>query len=547
MINGLHMVAAPAQEIRREVPHSKEAYLKLFAREWAEIHEGKAPEKGFKEKGSLERKEICEDVKLKSQEQGLFLVADGVSTAKGWFASRETARVMYEMLGSELDRGVENNVQEALSHGENPLERITTFVAARMIAAVEQADRRIQATGAMNREFHGSATTLSVAKLMELPDGRGGKLQRLFFTNIGDSRIYIQRNRGKLEQVTRDDSMLEHRVELGEISQDEARRIDQAPDPGQLDSQLQVYARSGRLTNCVGIGRPTERLGVSSIDLQPGDRFVIVSDGVSDQLLTERIGRIVDTYQEDEQAEAALQLEAMQTSWNGRDPRAKGDDISAIVKTIEARGPDRAYLRPQTKHGQTRESLQDTLRNLHLRLEQARQEVHTFQQQLVQLDSLTPRHERLALMIALEKAKGYKATCIYHLEKTRLDIFETKLPPRFVMGDQVKVWREDFDPPSLDRQSWTVVAYDDKSKRYTLQGDDREIKEISRYELEAEDVNNRVFFGELYVAEQSRQRMEQANQAYHQTVERQQSLRDEAAMIEQAEKRQRAIDTANQG
>lgn len=546
MINYLGMVAVQAQEVRREVPQSKEAYLKSFEHEWGNIHEGKPPELGLKKEGRLERKALCEDVKLKSRQRGLFLVADGVSTANGWYASRETARVMYEMLGLELDQGVENNIQEALRRGENPLERISTFIAAHMIAAVEQADSRIKMMGAMDRAFYRSATTLSVAKLVELPDGHGGRLQRLFFTNIGDSRIYVQRRGGQLEQMTRDDNLLQRKVQLQEVTPQDAQMIDQAPDPQQLESKLRPYARNrNMITRSIGMEKPTEDLGVSYIDLQPGDRIVIVSDGVSDQMLTQRIERTVEGHQNDDQAEEALQQEALRMSLDGRDPRAKGDDISALVKTIEERGPDRAYLHPQKEQVQTSESLNETLRAIRLRVEHAQQEVQQLHQAYAQLDSLAPKRERLALIIKLEKAKEHKATYRYHFEKARLDLVDILVPPRFKTGERVDVWREDFDPPSFDRQPWTVVSYDDRSKEYTVRGAGSATKSMSRYALETMQSGlDEALSEQLYVAEQSYQRMEQAVQAYHKAVERQKSLQDEAETIDQIEKRQRAITTA---
>lgn len=592
------MVTAHAQEVSREIPQSKEAYLRSFESEWEKIHEGVAPETGLKEKGNPERKKICEDVKLKCRKMGLFLVADGVSSANGWYASRETARVMYEMLGEELDHGVENNIQHALRTGSDPLKHVTEYVMGQMVAAIEQAHIRIRAKAAGSGEFFGAATTLSLVKLVELPDTNRGRLQRLFFTNVGDSRIYVQREGRSFEQVTRDDSMLEKWVDEGEITPQEAQIIDQAPDPQRLEKRL--YDREKKrniITKAIGLYKPTENLSVSYIDLQPGDRFVIVSDGVSDQMLTQRIGRTVEGYQDDEQAEEVLQQEALQMSLDGRDPRSKGDDISALVKTIEERGPDRLYLRPEAKQVQTRESLKDTFRDVRLRVEHARQEVHQLQQELSQLDSLTPKRERLALMVKLEKAQEHEATYRYHLEKTHLDIVDFQVPPRFQTGEQVDVWREDFDPPSLDRQSWTVISYDDQSKEYTVRGASRATKRISRYKLEnlqsgllvqlgdelpavneigvlekgfkiiafdpdgnavmaketdqvikrvrvkAENVNE-TFLGQLYVAEQAYHRMEQATQAYHKALERQKSLQDEAESIERIESRQRALDAA---
>lgn len=592
------MATVAAQETRRETPQSKESYLKSFGREWKNIHEGKPPELGLKKEGRPERKAICEDVKLKSREKGLFLVADGVSSANGWYASRETARIMYEWLGENLDRGVENNIQHAPRERKDPLKRVTEYVMGQIVAAIEQADSHMKATGAMNREFHGSATTLSMAKLVELPDTKGGKLQRLFFTNVGDSRIYVQRRGGKLEQVTRDDGMLEYWVKERQLSREDALRIDQAPDPDRLDDHLRKYARQrNKITKSVGVGRPTEKLKVSCVDLKPGDRFVIVSDGVSGQMLTQRIERTIESRQDDDQAEEALQQEALRMSLDGRDPRAKGDDISALVKTIEERGPDRAYLHFEKKQAQTPESLKETLRNIRLRREHVRQEVRQLQQELTQLDSLTPKRERLALMIKLEEAQEQEATYGYYLEKTRLDLVDLQVPPRFHTGEQVNVWREDFDPPGLDRQLWTVVSYDDQSKRYTVRGAGGATRSISRYELEnaqsgllvqlgdelpvvnklgaiekgfqvvgfskdgwviltkeddgvrkrvvekGEDVNES-FFAVLSVAEQSRERMEQAAQAYHEAVERQGALRDEVEMDEQIGMLKRAMDAA---
>lgn len=322
--------------------------MRSFEREWKEVHEGLEPETGLKVKGRVERKEVCEDVKLKNRERGLFLVADGVSTAKGWLAARETARVMYEKLGEELDRGIENNLKEARRAGEQPLERLTKFVALQMIAAVEEADSRIRARG-IDPEFVGSATTLSLAKLVELPDGKGGTIQRLFFVNVGDSRIYIQHKNGRLRQMTRDDNLLEFRVDIGELTAQEAREIDQAPDPRRLDARLRAHvAQPSIITKSIGGGDATVGLKVRFLDVQPGTRLVIVSDGVSDQLVRPEIQSCLDAHTEDDQAEGALQQAAMERSLDGTHPRAKGDDISALVHTIEARGSDMKRLeRPQ--------------------------------------------------------------------------------------------------------------------------------------------------------------------------------------------------------
>ncbi len=593
------MRAAPTQEVGREQPQTKEAYLELFEREWSEIHEGPMPETGLMEKGRPERKAACEDVKLKNRERGLFLVADGVSKSEGWFASREAARIMYEKLGQELDRGIENNLQEVLRNNEAPLDRITRYVAAQMVGAIQQADKEIRAR-VTGTDIGVSSTTLSLAKLVELPNGRGEMIQRMFFANVGDSRIYVKSRDGKLRQISVDDNLLTVAVEAKRITAEQARQIDQAPDMDRLPPELKERAeRRNIITKSIGYGEIEDELPVSYLDLQPGDRVVLVSDGVSDQLLEERMARIVDRNSSDTDAERVLQQAAMDMSLDGKDPRAKEDDISALVHTITERGPDRGYVRNEHQVRRTKESLKETLPALRANREAARKEVERLQAVLDSLEPMTLKRERLAILMSLEKAKGVEQSYIYHLEKTNLDLVDEELPPRFQTGEEVQVWREDFDPPSLDRQMWTVISYDPTSKEYDIRGPGRSSRKISRYALEdiqnglmvrvgdelpavneigarekgfqvvafdrdgsvvlakekdgvikrvrakAEDVEDS-FSGLMYLAEQSRNRMVKAAQGYHESVQAEAAHRDSAEAIARIESRQRAIDLANE-
>ncbi|NQV90564.1 protein phosphatase 2C domain-containing protein [Candidatus Uhrbacteria bacterium] len=589
------------QEQAKEVLESKEQYLELFEKEWAEIHEGSAPETGLKDAGRSERKKICEDVKLKNAEKGIFLVADGVSSQEGWFASRETARVMYELLGERLDTQIENNLQEALRNGEDPIERISQYVAAQMTSAVAQAHTRILAMG-VRPEFQGSATTLSLTKLIDLPDGNGKTLQRMFFTNIGDSRIYIQRTGEQIEQLSRDDSRLQMRVESGRISAEDAKRIDQAESPGQLDPSLREFARGRNIiTKSVGLGNPTEDLGVFFLDLKPGDKIVIVSDGVSDQLLESQIESGVSTTSGDEEAEARLQELSLEMSLEGTRPRAKGDDISALVYTAKDRGPSREYLRPAEQKRLSIHDLQAQIKRLQEVLPAMKDRVRVTEAkvQALRLDALTPKREKIAAMLELHRALKEEALYEYHLEKSRLDILDQQIPPRYEVGAQVHVWREDFAVPSLDRQMWTVMHYDPIGKAYTVRGAGGVQKELSRFQLEshqpgplvrlgdelivrneigaleqgfrvtAVDIDQSVvlvkeregvlkrarkegedtqeeLIGFLYQGELKKRRMDQANERYNHSKEEEMRLAQEGEMITVLESRQHAMNVVRE-
>jgi serine/threonine protein phosphatase PrpC len=583
-----------AQEVGHERPQSREAYLTLFQQEWDDIHEGTSPELGVKEKGSAELKEICEDVKLKNQGKGIFLVADGVSSASGWLAARATARIMYERLGEELDRGIENNSREALENKENALDRITQFVASQMIAAIEQADTTIRAL-TVNERIAGSATTLSLAKLVELSDGSGGKIQRLFFTNVGDSRIYVQRKDTQLKRITKDDSRLQARVEAGELTQQEADKLDQVVDQSKLErSKRRHLLGSNMITKFIGMGYAQAATAeVFYLDLQPGDRLVIVSDGVSDQILETEMQSSLDAQTDDDQAEEALQNMAVTRSRDGLHPRAKGDDISALVHTIGERGPSREYLKLESPSSRSQEVLRDDRQNYKQALDRVRNQILMIENQIARLGMLEPKREKLILMIALEEAHGTKNALVYHLEKAQLEIFELDLPPRFHTGDQVEVWRDDFDPPSLDRSSWRVSQYDDSTRMYTVLGNGMQSQEVSRYELEkvqggllarvgdvlpveneqgvlekgfkiigidedstvvliqekdgvlirarvpVKSINDQ-YLNMMHRAEGSRQRMEQAYEDYQVSQERLQTLKMEQTTIEMLESQQRA-------
>ena len=249
----------------RERLQSKREYLEAFDREWALIHDGRGSEAGLKRVGSPERKPVCEDVALKSLRHGLFLVADGVGQSHGWLASREAARSAYEVLGEDLDKGIDNLKQEAAGDRQKLLEQVNVLVASRMAAAIVQAESRLKALSA-RLVGEPAKTTLSMAKLIEVSVRGEPSLRRLVFANVGDSRIYVQLGGGRLRQISRDDSLLQWHVDRGELTPAQAREIDQAENPLELPQQLRAYAaQRGGITNTLGNGRPSLGASISAV------------------------------------------------------------------------------------------------------------------------------------------------------------------------------------------------------------------------------------------------------------------------------------------
>jgi protein phosphatase len=89
--------------------------------------------------------------------------------------------------------------------------------------------------------------------------------------HIGDSRLYRWRG-GTLEQVTRDHSLLQEQIDSGMITKEQARH-----------SQ-----NKNLVTRAVGID-PEVETEVHTYPVQPGDVYLLCSDGLSDMVSDEDI------------------------------------------------------------------------------------------------------------------------------------------------------------------------------------------------------------------------------------------------------------------
>lgn len=113
-------------------------------------------------------------------------------------------------------------------------------------------------------------TTASAGIVCESMDG---KKRFLTIANVGDSRIYkYSPKTGEATQLTNDHSLVQFLVETGQISQDEAF----------THPQRSVIYRT------VGSLKSPDDIDFSVVEIQDGDVFLAVSDGVSDNLTTEK-------------------------------------------------------------------------------------------------------------------------------------------------------------------------------------------------------------------------------------------------------------------
>jgi protein phosphatase len=129
------------------------------------------------------------------------------------------------------------------------------------------------------------------------------------FGHVGDSRAYLLRD-DRLEQLTDDHSLVAELVRRGELS----------PQAAEVHPQRSV------ITRALGTD-PDVDVDTFSVDAQPGDVYLICSDGLSDMVDGETIERILLEHRGDLTAASRALVQAAN--------RAGGDDnITAIVFEI---------------------------------------------------------------------------------------------------------------------------------------------------------------------------------------------------------------------
>lgn len=101
--------------------------------------------------------------------------------------------------------------------------------------------------------------------------------ENLYLANVGDSRIYIHHETGEkggeTEQLTEDHTLAWKKMQRGEIN----------------ERTYRTHPRRSVLYEVVGRGRNNVKPQVSAVSYQPGDRFLICSDGLIDGLWQKHI------------------------------------------------------------------------------------------------------------------------------------------------------------------------------------------------------------------------------------------------------------------
>ena len=165
-----------------------------------------------------------------------------------------------------------------------------------VIASVVEANASIFQAAHASADHQGMGTTLTALVVLRADESN---VARFVLINVGDSRTYLMRN-GELHRATLDHSYVQELVNTGHISEDEAR----------------AHPRRNIVTRALGI-EPTVRVDTWLVPMVHGDRFILCSDGLVDEVHDDEIATIA-LGAADPQV-AAEQLVAKANANGGRD------------------------------------------------------------------------------------------------------------------------------------------------------------------------------------------------------------------------------------
>lgn len=226
----------------------------------------------------------------------VFAVSDGMGGGNaGDIASSTILQQMTEIIPETFKAAAAGFFPDSLSHLGN---------------AIRSVHERINAAAHGCHDRSGMAATLALAWFTP---------ENLYLANVGDSRIYRSRA-GVLEQLTRDHTLAWGQWKRGEIPETEYRS----------------HPRRAALYEVVGGGHERVNPHFAAVSYEPGDRFLICSDGLIDGLWERHLSNALGACPE-EPGDAAASLLKRAIDNSGI------DDITLILITVSLPAPEDSH------------------------------------------------------------------------------------------------------------------------------------------------------------------------------------------------------------
>jgi serine/threonine protein phosphatase PrpC len=203
-----------------------------------------------------------EDTSLASPERGLFVVCDGLGGPTGG----EVASKLAQETLAEWAAGLTPLIKDA---GDNPSKESREALEVGVNNGFQEASRKIFESASQEKFLHGMCSTMDMVLLV-------GNLALV--AHVGSSRVYLSRE-GEVHLLTEDHTQLAYLRRVGKLD-----TVPVADHPN--------YAR--RLTRAVGF-RAEVNVDYLWVELEPGDRFLMVSDGVWQALGDDSTSKLAGT------------------------------------------------------------------------------------------------------------------------------------------------------------------------------------------------------------------------------------------------------------
>lgn len=207
-------------------------------------------------------RETNEDSTLAWPARGLFIVADGMGGhGNGELASRQCVEAVQEFYTRAENQGLPADKEISL----------TDHRATVLSSAILHANERIRFLVEKRPSLQGMGTTIVAAQV---------ESDVTLVAHAGDSRCYLLRGT-TLYQLTEDHSLVNEVRGVGEIT-------------AEMEDKLANYQHV--LVNAIGVN-PAEkcRVDVTSFVPQGGDRMLLCSDGLTNEMDAEEIREMLDT------------------------------------------------------------------------------------------------------------------------------------------------------------------------------------------------------------------------------------------------------------
>jgi protein phosphatase len=233
---------------------------------------------------------------------GLLVLADGMG---GYNAGEVASGIAVRTVLSLIKEAVQREDLTVADHGQG-ISRTGILLR----DAIHRANQLIHHTSKTQSNCEGMGTTIVAGLFFD---------DRLTVAHVGDSRLYRWRA-GQLEQITQDHSLLQELVSRGFYSPQEAARA----------------ASKNYVTRALGVETSVD-VDIRDVDVQPGDLYLLCSDGLSDMVEDEDIHLTISTFGANLET-LARQLVLLSNDNGGR------DNVSIVLVRVNDSFPARRGL-----------------------------------------------------------------------------------------------------------------------------------------------------------------------------------------------------------